>query len=439
MIWNQFTASQEITLILAVFACILWISEFIPLYATSFLLLFLELSWLLPELKTTNPKMNAEVFLSPFFSDTILLFLGGFVISASANKYGLDLRLAKYFLGTRSYSNLGLLISIVTITSFISMWMNNTATASLMIGLVLPIAKSFSNLSHQKGILLAVPFASNIGGIGTPVGTLPNAIAMEFLRGKGIIISFLDWMIYAVPLVFLLNLILIGIIYWFFFKKEGNQTESKSFILFESDPRPSFSKLDFTILSIIILTIVLWLTSDFHKLSNGTIAIIPVVVFFSSKILNSTDFRNLSWDVLILMGGGISLGKCIEISGLGVALLSSFIIQDYAIYVVILIFTFATLCLSAVMSNTSVANLMIPIALALGVYFTDSLVVMVAISASLSMPLPISTPPNAILLAYGIINSREMLKPGLWMTLTAWALLVSFGYYWMKLCHLGHL
>lgn len=280
MIWNQFTASQEITLILAVFACILWISEFIPLYATSFLLLFLELSWLLPELKTTNPKINAEVFLSPFFSDTILLFLGGFVISASANKYGLDLRLAKYFLGTRSYSNLGLLISIVTITSFISMWMNNTATASLMIGLVLPIAKSFSNLSHQKGILLAVPFASNIGGIGTPVGTLPNAIAMEFLRGKGIIISFLDWMIYAVPLVFLLNLILIGIIYWFFFKKEGNQTESKSFILFESDPRPSFSKLDFTILSIIILTIVLWLTSDFHKLSNGTIAIIPVVVFF---------------------------------------------------------------------------------------------------------------------------------------------------------------
>jgi sodium-dependent dicarboxylate transporter 2/3/5 len=317
--------------------------------------------------------------------------------------------------------------------------MNNTATASLMIGLIMPVMKMVPKESHRKGLLLAVPFASNIGGIGTPVGTLPNAIAMEYLRGLGSAPSFLDWMLYAVPLVLILNLLLCMLLFLFFFTGKNSQMgEIQNFIIPDSE-KPRSKKIELFIISIILITIALWLSSDLHKISIGTVALIPVIFLFSTKILDMKDFKSLSWDVLILMGGGISLGKCIEVSSLGTALLAPFHADLYSVFTVLVFFSFATIILSAIMSNTSVANLMVPIAIGLGLLYQDGLVIFVAISASLSMPLPISTPPNAIAFSIGILKSKEMFIPGLCITLTAWGLLVSFGYYWMKILQMGNL
>jgi solute carrier family 13 (sodium-dependent dicarboxylate transporter), member 2/3/5 len=439
MIWESISPGQEITLLLVLLACILWITEVIPLHITSFVLLFLELVWLMPVLKNSNPKISSELFLAPFFSDTILLFLGGFVLAKAANKYEIDSRLAKLLLSSKSSTSFKILVKIIFISSLLSMWMNNTATASLMIGLLLPVLKMVPLESHRKALILAVPFASNIGGIGTPVGTLPNAIAMEYLRGLGLAPSFLEWMIYALPLVLILNFLLSLILYLFFFTGKNKENgEIQNFVIAISDI-PRSRKIDVFINAIILLTITLWLTSDLHNISIGTIALIPVILLFSSKILDLKDFKSLSWEVLILMGGGISLGKSIEVSQLGPALLEPFHAEYFSMFLVLVFFSFATLSLSAIMSNTSVANLMVPIAIGLGLLYQDGLVIFVALAASLSMPLPISTPPNAIAFSIGVLKSKEMFIPGLCMTLTAWGLLISFGYYWMKILQMGNL
>jgi sodium-dependent dicarboxylate transporter 2/3/5 len=439
MIWESLSPGQEIALLLVVVASLLWITEIIPLHITSFVILFVELVWLLPELKKVNSTLSSELFLAPFFSDTILLFLGGFVLAKAANKYGIDSRVARILLKSKSSNSFKVLLKIVFITSLLSMWMNNTATASLMIGLLMPVMNLVPSESHRKGLLLAVPFASNIGGIGTPVGTLPNAIAMEYLRGLGLAPSFLEWMLYAVPIMLILNLALCFILYLFFFTGSNSKLEDLQIFSLEIKEDNRSKKIDQFIIAILVVTITLWLTSDLHKVSIGTIALIPVILLFSTRILDLKDFKSLSWDVLILMGGGISLGKSIEVSQLGTALLSPFHAESFGIFTVIVFFSFATLLLSAIMSNTSVANLMVPIAIGLGMFYQDGLVIFVAIAASLSMPLPISTPPNAIAFSFGILKSKEMLYPGICMTLTAWGLLVSFGYCWMKLLQMGHL
>jgi uncharacterized protein YqjF (DUF2071 family) len=149
MIWESLSPGQEIALLLVVVASLLWITEIIPLHITSFVILFVELVWLLPELKKVNSTLSSELFLAPFFSDTILLFLGGFVLAKAANKYGIDSRVARILLKSKSSNSFKVLLKIVFITSLLSMWMNNTATASLMIGLLMPVMNLVPSESHR--------------------------------------------------------------------------------------------------------------------------------------------------------------------------------------------------------------------------------------------------------------------------------------------------
>ncbi|MCC5816558.1 MAG: SLC13/DASS family transporter [Leptospira sp.] len=431
---------QEITLIIVILAIVLWITEWIPIFVTSFLILFLELVWLLPNLKPYHPGIGAEFFLAPFFSDTVVLFLGGFVISSAFHKYSLDEKFAQLILRKNSTSSIRLVFSLVFATSFLSLWMNNTATTSLMMGISLPILNGYPKGSGwRKVILLCIPFASNIGGMGTPVGTLPNALAVEYLRNLGSDPSFLEWMIFSIPLILILNSIMPILLILIFCKKEiYYPIPIFTFTDNQEEESPGYRYQKFLIIgSITFITILGWLTSGWHGLSNGTVALIPVIGFFGFRVLGIQEFRNLSWEVLILMGGGIALGKAIEISGLARLAIGFYETGGESIFIIALVFSLITITLSSIMSNTATANLMIPLALGLSTMDVPLVVVMVALSASIAMPLPVSTPPNAIAFGYGELKTKDMSIPGLAITLIGLILVASLGYWLIKILVLG--
>jgi sodium-dependent dicarboxylate transporter 2/3/5 len=436
--WFSISLAEEITLLIVIVACILWITEIIPLFVTSLLILLMELIFLLPVLQEINPGIKSEYFLSPFFSDTVLLFLGGFVISAGFHSYDLDKIFAQYIVSKNSSSPRRLLFALIFTSAFLSLWMNNTATAALMIGLSLPIMNRFPKESGwPKAILLAIPFACNIGGMGTPVGTLPNAIAIEYLNAKNIAPSFLEWMFFSIPIILVLNIILGYLLSWFFCR---NETENYDLNLEKIHFEPfRFLSNRNIVLLVSCLTILGWLTSEWHGLSNGTVALIPVLVLFGTKILTIQEFRHLPWDVLVLMGGGISMGRAIDASGLARNLLETIPIQDGSVFMVVVIFSLITLVLSSVMSNTSTANLMIPLALGLSLTEAPAVVIFVALAASVSMALPISTPPNAIAFGYGRLKAKEMSVPGIIITLLGWLGILTIGYGIMKFMGVGNL
>lgn len=436
--WFSISLAEEVTLLIVIIACVLWITEVIPLFVTSLLILMMELIFLLPALQEITPGIKAEYFLSPFFSDTVLLFLGGFVISAGFHSYGLDKIFAQYIVSKNSSSPRRLLFALIFTSTFLSFWMNNTATASLMIGLSLPIMDRFPKDSGwSKAILLAIPFACNIGGMGTPVGTLPNAIAIEYLNAKGAAPNFLEWMLFAIPIVFILNIILGYLLSWLFCRNElGIYDLNLEKTKFE--PYRFLSNRNIVLL-VACITIFGWLTSGWHGLSNGTVALLPILVLFGLRILSINEFRSLPWDVLILMGGGISMGRAIDSSGLARNLLETIPIQDGSIFLVVVIFSLITLVLSSVMSNTSTANLMIPLALGLSMTEAPAVVILVALAASVSMALPISTPPNAIAFGYGRLKSKELSVPGVIMTFIGWIGIITIGYGIMIFLGIGNL
>ncbi|MDZ4728078.1 MAG: DASS family sodium-coupled anion symporter [Leptospira sp.] len=423
-VWFNLTHIQEINLAIALVSAYLWISELIPLYVTGFLVLFLELVWLIPSWGVGAPK--PAVFLSCFFSETILLFLGEFVISQAISHYNLDQSLARIVIKKTRGSSILLLLGLGFSTGFLSCWMNNTATAAMMLGLVMPMLKTLNESSHlRKSILFVVPFSANLGGIGTPVGTLPNVIGIGYMKEKGIDIGFLPWMAFAIPVCIISIFALCVLLYFLYLR--GKEEESKKLFVLPKSVDGKYNKKTIISLSIILVTVFGWLTSDFHGIPNGTIALFPVITFFGFKLLSLEEFRSLSWDVLILMGGGIALGKALEETGLAKHLIESFMLDGKSPLFLFVFFSFMSLSLSCFLSNTSVANLLLPITMGLPQMVILPSALGATIGASLAMPFPISTPPNALAFSYGGIRSSEMAKVGGLISVIAILIFLTVG------------
>ncbi|TGL86384.1 DASS family sodium-coupled anion symporter [Leptospira congkakensis] len=424
-LWLGLTRPQEINLAIALLVSFLWVTELFPLYVTGFLVLFLELVWLIPAWGPGAPK--TITFLSCYFSETILLFLGGFVISSAITSYGLDSAIARFVIQKTKGSAFLLVLSLGFATGFLSCFMNNTATAAMMLGLVSSMMKSLEeNNPLRKSLLFIVPFSANLGGIGTPVGTLPNVIGIGYLQERGLEIGFLNWMAFAFPVFILSVLALAILLYIVYLKKDKSELSIASIQI--SDSSVLVSKRDRSIaLGIITITILGWISSDLHGFSNGTVALFPIIVFFGFRLLDLKEFRNLSWDVLILMGGGIALGKAFEETGLAKHFVEIFMLGDSNQLGLFLFFSILSLGLSCFLSNTSVANLILPITMGLPTHLILPAAIGATIGASLAMPLPVSTPPNALAFSYGGIKSFEMLKVGGIISIIAWILFVTLG------------
>lgn len=402
---------EEISTIILIATAILWVSEALPLYITSLAVLFFQIIWLLPALHETGIEASKEDFLISFFGDLTLLFMGGFVLAALLNKYGISRIIARRIIERTGNSPSSLLLSIIIVSSILSMWLSNTATAAMMFAIIAPVMMSLPDTSpFTKAIALAIPFSCNLGGIGTPIGTPPNAIAMEYLQQMNIDVSFAKWMLLAVPLMIILLFLL-----WKLLLKLYPQGDIK--IELEIEALHSFGKRQYVVLAIFIVTILGWLTTGITGFSTGVVGLFVVLVAFGSGLLSTRDFKNLSWDILFMLGGGLCLGVGIKKSGI-TDIVASMIPMDESFTIILVLFLLLAAVMTTFMSNTATANLLIPVAVALP---QGEVILAIAISlmCSSSMALPISTPPNAIAFGSGFLKSKEMLSSGMLMTILA--------------------
>lgn len=404
--WNL-TQSQEITAFILLIAAILWITEWVSLFVVSFLILGLEVVWLLPVLNLEGLALKREVFFAPFFSNIILLFLGGFVLSSLMQKFGLDLRFAQMILDRTQGKPSSTLLGIILVCCFLSMWISNTATTAMMLTMAFPLLKRIpEDQPFRKALVLAIPFACNLGGIGTPIGTPPNAIALEYLVKQGINISFFDWMAFTLPFL---------VLFLFFLWQLLLKLFPAQNLTLELDVQQTgaITYKHSMALGIFVITALGWFTTKQTGLSTGTVALFPVIACFWFGLLDNTDFRSLPWDVLFMVAGGLALGVALKHSGLGVVLVSQLPL-DASAFVLMALSAFVAIAMSTVMSNTATAGLIIPLVMSLNFEadYMLSLVLALAMMCSMAMALPVSTPPNAIAFSSNAIKTKDMMLVG---------------------------
>ncbi|WP_167577927.1 DASS family sodium-coupled anion symporter [Ammoniphilus sp. YIM 78166] len=393
----------RITLGIFTIALILWLTEWAPFFVTSFLILFLEVVFLQPSLH----NKGSELFFEPFFSPVVTLFLGGFSLSYAIHKYKLDHVLAVWLLKKSEGNPERLLSFLLVFSAAVSMWFSNTATTLLLMTLMLPIIKQGLSPMLIRSILLAIPIGSTVGGMATPVGTPPNAIAMGVLVKYQISFSFLEWMVATVPIcVITLLLVRLGLSVLFPLEKGAS-------LRIELTQPPRLAIEAWGVLVIFLITVALWLSAPFHHISEGVVALVPFILLFLSGLLQPREFKEMGWDTLFLVGGGMSLGVAMKESGLvdWVVVVVSDGLLPFSMLIVSL--GVLTLVLSTVMSNTGVTSLVIPLAIVLGNEGTIlSSVIFIALSSSLALALPVSTPANAIIFSTGYVRSMDMMKMG---------------------------
>ncbi|MBN1160153.1 MAG: DASS family sodium-coupled anion symporter [Candidatus Diapherotrites archaeon] len=397
----------KIVLSILVFAAVLWFTEGLPLYITALCV---------PLLLSVFAGITPTDAFSPFFDPIIALLLGGFVLAVAMQKYELDKKMALAAVGLIGHTPGRFLFGMMCVTAFFSMWMSNTASTAIMLPIMIVIlTKNKLNplkSSYGKSAVLGIAFAATLGGIGTIVGTPPNAIAVKFLRDYGINVSFAGWMWHALPLVILMLPVM-----WLVLTKVF-KPEIKKITIHEKDIFWNMNNPQKIIMGVFGLTVALWLTTNIHGISSSIIALVPIISLYLFKLLDEKDFVKANWPVLILVGGGLSLGGAMHSSGLGMffanALKDGLISQPY--FIILLAVAAFSVLMTAFASNTAAASILVPIIipLSLTVGLDIRIVAIVAgMAASLDFLVPVGTPPSAIAYSSGYIKVKDMFKAGI--------------------------
>ena len=441
---DDLTVTQQRVIALFAFAALMWIFEIIPNWTTSLMVIVISL------LTVSNkglgflcdPKfgilVNYKEIMAAFADPVIMLFLGGFVLAIMAEKYGLDVTMGRALLGIFGTKPKTVLLGFLIVIAVFSMFMSNTAIAAMMLALLYPVLSTLPPDDKGKiGLALSIPVAANIGGIGTPIGTPPNATAVRFLADANAEISFMDWMIHMVPFVIIMIFIAWLLLQWFFpfkatkldlripkNKKEKNWKSTVVWVTF-------------------IGTILLWMTESITGINSNIVALIPLGVLTACGIFTKEDIKEINWSVLWLVAGGFALGTCIHGTGLAKVLIESIPFGSMSVVLVLVVAGLVCYFLSNFISNSATAALLIPILivvaegmanpaaannaefLALG--GSKTLIVFIASCASIAMLFPISTPPNAIASSTGLVETKDMAKVGIVIGLVGFI----FGFFWL--------
>ncbi len=419
---DSLTSQGQVVLAVLFVAAVLWLSEILPLFITSFIIAFLLIVW---------GGFGTQQVFRPFFDPIIVLFLGGFILARAFSRYKLDQLIAERLLQVIGRNTNMVIFALMALSVTLSMWMSNTASAALL----LPISTEILLASQVeeddplwKRFPLAVAYAATLGGLGTLIGSPPNALAQRFLQEGGVDVSFLDWMIYMVPLVIIL-LPVILLVLTLLFRSEVEKLEMVERELPELTPKAKI------VAAITVLCMLLWLTGEQTGLSSYVVALIPIIVFFTFDLLGEDDLKVLHWETLILFGGGITLGEAVSASGVDALIADSLsaLITGLPSLILLIVTAFVGLIMTIVASNTGAAVLMMPIVMGLTRQIGwDPLpiVLVTTCGVSLDFILPVGTPPSALAYSTGHIRTDEMARAGL--VLTIFVILVPALYaYWV--------
>ncbi|MHA2365327.1 MAG: SLC13 family permease [Candidatus Hodarchaeales archaeon] len=440
------------SLIILSIVAIFWFSEIIPLAFSSFLIPLLTVLFLI---------MEPDVILSPFFSSIVTLFIGSFLLEKALRKHKLDELIANVVL-TRSPNNTYiLLLFMMGMAAFFSFWISNSASAAIMLVVTLAVLNEIKTIESpsykpndetpqakstrlDKVFILGIAYSASVGGIATIIGTSPNAIAVGLIDNfLGINISFLDWMLFGLP-VTLLMVPTIFLILLLVFRPEKHLIKHIEYCLitvYEGKINIKLNKNQIALMSIFIITIFGWFTQkipDFisdiigwngHGISAGIIALIPVILLPLVGLLDQDDVKDINWNAIIIIGGGLSLGTLIIGTGISDWVANSLsAIANLPNWLIIILIGGIALCLTMIASNTASAAILIPVVIPLGVFLNIDPVllgVLTAIACSIDFALPMGTPPSTLAYSTGKVEFREMMKAGIILNIIGLFLLTT--------------
>ena len=418
------------TLGVLVFCALMWVTEAIPAFATSLLAIGLLILFLgRPGGVYAEGPKDWEAFIEPWGSPLIWLFFGGFCLAAGASRTGLDRWMALRALGLFGSAPAMILLGVMATTAVLSMFVSNTATATLMLAVLGPLMDQRGKDDPlPKGLLLGLAFAANIGGMGTLIGTPPNAIAAGVLDEAGASIDFARWMVIAAPPAFGLLALAWGFLVVRYLGR-GAFKPLEDFSLGDDKPAAIPPLRQAIVVATFSVTVLLWMSSPLTGLPTTVVSFVPICMLTACGILSAEDVRRLPWDILLMIAGGLSLGVAVKETGLATWVVAQLPTEGLAVWLLVLGFGYLTMVLSNLMSNTATAGIVLPLAAATLASADARLVAPVALAASLAMCLPISTPPNAIVYGSRRLGSTDLLVGGLLigligpMVVTAWCLL----------------
>ncbi len=421
----QFTDTQNYVLFILFLSIALWVTEAIPPFAVGILII----GFLVFSIGNDEPE-NVKKYVQTWSDSVIWLFLGGFFLAEGMKKTGLDKDLLKITVPKFGNRSDIILLGLMMLTAILSMLMSNTATTAMMIATITPILKNLgSKAALSKNLLIGIPAAAAIGGMGTIIGSAPNAIVVGALEGIGIKISFLEWMLFGIPIA----LILIFLFWYLLLKRNPIKTKTLELgYLFNTveERHPQKHALLHKRITLIILvgTLLLWLTSGFTGIPVAAVSGVPIVGLTMFSIIQSDEVRALPWDTLMLVAGGLALGLAVQEQGLAQYFVGLIPAAEINIYILYIAFGLLTVVFSNIMSNTATATIFIPIAISLimsiDVNNTITLPMIIGLSASCALLLPVSTPPNAIAFSTGMLKQSDFRLGGVFIGLTGPAVVI---------------
>lgn len=442
---TDLTVVQQRTIAIFAFAALMWIFEIVPNWVTS--LMVIVISLLTVSDKSVSFLMNTgdasrfvpmKELMRSFADPVVMLFLGGFVLAIVASKYGMDVTMARILLKPFGKKPRTVLLGVLVVIASFSMFMSNTATAAMFLAFLAPVFASLPDTDRKGkvGLALAIPIAANIGGIGTPIGTPPNATAVGNLDSlAGITIGFGGWAARMIPFVIVMIFFAWALLCFFY------PFKSKEIVLEIRKDRHGKTYKDYVAWITFGATILLWMTEELHGISSNIVALIPLCVYTATGVFGKEDIKEINWEVLWLVAGGFALGYALSGTGLAKAMVESIDFSSMSIIVVFAVAGLICYVLSNFISNSATAALLIPIMIAMGSGLLQSgnadvfnafggqtgLSVFIAVCASVAMCLPISTPPNAIAASTGLVETKDMIRTGLIVGVVGLVL----GFFWV--------
>lgn len=411
-----------------VFIGTLWLTEALHVTITAILVMIIGVAIGIPDFDTKSA-------LSSFANPTIYLFFGGFALAAALHVQKLDEKIALKLISLSGGKLLNAVVLLFFATAMLSMWISNTATAAMMLPLAIGM---LSQIDREKDrntfvfVLLGIAYSASLGGLGTIVGSPPNAIA-----AKALDITFVDWMKFGLPLTFVLTPVLLWAMYFVLKPKLSVRISNID------QPHIPWTKPRIITIIVFLLTALSWIfgnkLGEYFAIDDidaiialcAAVAVVGLGLVSWKQVSDNTD-----WGVLMLFGGGIALSNVLKSSGASLVMGETVAqaLMTTPLFLVMLAVAAFIIFLTEFASNTASAALLVPVFVAIAEQMglpTEVLVMIIGIGASCAFMLPVATPPNAIVFGTGLIKQSEMVRVGMVLNIISSLIVACWAYFFL--------
>jgi sodium-dependent dicarboxylate transporter 2/3/5 len=459
----QLAYGTKVTLALLVLMVVWWVTEAVPIPVSALLPgIVLPLFHVTGFFNNKLFQFTGKNILLNYANPIIFLFLSGFLLAAAMQKWKLDRRLTLFILTRGNIANdtKFVLLGMISVSAFLSMWISNTATTAMLLplgaGIIMQGGGNIGKSNFGKSVMLGIAYGASVGGVGTIIGTPPNGICVSILNASGIRnINFVDWMKIGVPFVILFVPIVWLVLLKIFPPEIKNIKGGKELLSQERIKLGNWTHAEKMAVTAFFTVVILWVSNPFWNFifskslfenlswfDENIIALFGALLLFllpvnwkeQKFVLDWSDAKFVDWGTLLLFGGGIALSDGMFKTGLANWIAASVVSILGSPSTIVLMFALIVMLelLTEVTSNTAVVSMMIPIIISIAQGTGDdpvTLCIAATIAASMAFMLPVATPPNALVYGTGYVKIKDMLKGGLILDFIGWFFTAAVIYF----------